>query len=160
MPEHPDAIQRIASAVTPAVMVSACALIALGLDNQVSRMATRLRELAREHRALPADHPRKAFLHAQVVAFDARHQILTRALQLDYGALLAFIVTSLLDLASVLLPIARGLALLPFVAGVILLCGSSVYVMRSLHQARVALLLERREIEDDAPDRRPLHAGR
>ena len=32
-------LQRIAQAVTPAVMVSACGLIALGLDNQVSRMS-------------------------------------------------------------------------------------------------------------------------
>jgi len=164
MPVQPDAIQRIAAAVTPAVMVSACALIALGLDNQVSRMAMRLRELAREHRALPAGHPRRALLHSEVIAFDSRHQILTRALQLDYGALLAFIFTSLVELASGLLPVARGLAILPFGAGVVLLCGMSVYVMRSLHQARVALLLECREMEGagrgSIPETRPLHAGR
>src|SRR3989337_1419441 len=71
MPVQPDAIQRIAAAVTPAVMVSACALIALGLDNQVSRMAMRLRELAREHRALPAGHPRRALPHSQGIAFDS-----------------------------------------------------------------------------------------
>jgi hypothetical protein len=151
---------RIAAAVTPAVMVSACALIALGLDNQVSRMAMRLRELAREYRGLPDAHPRRALLQAQVAAFDSRHRILTRALQLDYGSLLAFIVTSLLELSSALLPIARGLALIPFGAGVILLCGVSVDVMRSLHQARVALSLERRELEGGMPESRPLHAGR
>lgn len=89
-------IQQIAAAVTPAVMVSACGLIALGLDNQAARMAARLRELAREWRELEPGNPRRALLAGQVRAFDRRHGFYFRALLLNYGALFAFVVTSLL----------------------------------------------------------------
>jgi hypothetical protein len=147
MAYQPDELQRIATAVTPAVMVSACGLIALGLDNQVSRMSTRLRELAREHRDLPGTHARRDLVRLQVEAFDARHRILTRALQLNYGALLAFVLTSLLELSSGLLPVPLGLPLLTFAAGVLLLGGMSLLVMQSMGRARRALTLERREIE-------------
>ena len=147
MSSETDALQRIAVAVTPAVMVSACGLIALGLDNQVSRMSARLRELAREHRDLPETHVRRDLLRRQVAAFDARHRILTRALQLDYGALLAFVVTSFLELAGGVVPIPAPLPLLTFAVGVCMLGGMALFVMRSMNRARSALRLERAEIE-------------
>jgi hypothetical protein len=149
MAVEPDALQRIAIAVTPAVMVSACGLVALGLDNQVARMSQRLRELAREHRNLPQDHARRALVREQVAAFDMRHRILTRALQLDYGALLAFVVTSLLELSAGLVPIPVTVPLLTFAAGVLMLGGMAVGVMRSMARARSALVVERRALEAD-----------
>jgi hypothetical protein len=146
METTPDALQRIAVAVTPAVMVSACGLVALGLDNQVARMSARLRELAREHRDLPERHARRGLLRDQVAAFDARHRILTRALQLDYGALLAFVATSFLELATGFLPIRPALPLAAFAAGVVMLAGMALQVMRSMSLARSALVLEAHEL--------------
>jgi hypothetical protein len=141
------ALERIAQAVTPAVMVSACGLIALGLDNQVSRMSARLRDLAREHRDLAGDDARRGLLRQQVAAFDDRHRILTRAVALDYGALLAFVVTSFLELAAGLFPIPTALPLLTFAAGVLMLAGMAIFAMLSMSRARSALVLERRAIE-------------
>ena len=143
----PDALQSIAIAVTPAVMVSACGLIALGLDNQVARMSARLRELAREHRELPEPNARRELLRRQVEAFDGRHRILTVALQLDYGALLGFVVTSLLELSAGLLPVPALLPIVTFTAAVVMLAGMAVLVMRSMSRARSALKLERSAIE-------------
>lgn len=157
MPTSPDALERIATAVTPAVMVSACGLVALGLDNQVSRMSLRLRELAREHRDLPADSARRRLLRAQVAAFDARHALLTRALQLDYGALLAFVVTSLLELATGLVPVPSAVPVVTFAAGVVMLAGMAIGVMRSMSRARAALVLERRELSRDVGQRAGVH---
>ena len=142
-----DAVQSITVAVTPAVMVSACGLIALGLDNQVSRMSARLRDLAREHRELPDAHARRELLRKQVEAFDGRHRILTHAIQLDYGALLAFVLTSLLELSAGLLAIPAVLPVVTFAAGVAMLGGMAVEVMRSMNRARSALTLERAAIE-------------
>lgn len=143
-----DSLQRIAAAVTPAVMVSACGLIALGLDNQVSRMSARLRDLAREHRDLPDENARRAMVRQQVAAFDARHRVLTRALQLNYGALLAFVVTSFLELATGALPvIGTAFPLLTFAAGVLMMGGMAVLVMQSMSRARSAIVLERQAIE-------------
>ena len=140
-------LQRIAQAVTPAVMVSACSLIALGLDNQVSRISARLRDLAREHRDPAGDEGRRALLRQQVAAFDDRHRILTRAVALDYCALLAFVTTSFLELAAGLIPIPAELPLLTFAAGVLMLAGMAVFAMRSMRRARSALVLERHAIE-------------
>ncbi len=144
---QPEALQRIAAAVTPAVMVSACALVALGLDNQVSRMSARLRDLAREHRDLPDAHARRHLLLRQVQEFDARHRILTRALQLDYGALLCFVVTSFLELATGFYPLGSGLPIATVAVGVVMLGGLALFVMLSLSRARAAIVLERRGLE-------------
>src|SRR5512138_1801848 len=108
-----NALQQIAAAVTPAVMVSACGLIALGLDNQTARMAARLRELAREWRAIE-ESPRRALVAAQVAVLDRRHGLYSRALLLNYGALFSFVVTSLLWLGQAVLPIPSEIPVLFF----------------------------------------------
>lgn len=141
-----DALQRIAVAVTPAVMVSACGLIALGLDNQISRMSARLRELARRYRDLGAADGRRALVRWQIEFFDERHRILTRALLLDYAALFLFLVTSLLSLAQGAFPIPAALPLLVFGLGVGALGGMALYAMRSLRRARSAIAIEKREV--------------
>jgi hypothetical protein len=147
----PDALQRIAVAVTPAVMVSACGLIALGLDNQVSRMSARLRELANRYRALdPADRGRP-LVRRQIELFDLRHRILTRALLLVYAALFLFVLTSVLSLAQGAVPVPAELPLAVFTCGVVCLGGMAVYAIRSLQSARSALRIEQREVFGGEP---------
>ena len=82
-----------------------------------------------------------------MAAFDDRHRILTRAVALDYCALLAFVTTSFLELAAGLIPIPAELPLLTFAAGVLMLAGMAVFAMRSMRRARSALVLERHAIE-------------
>jgi hypothetical protein len=152
-----DGIQTIAAAVTPAVMVSACGLIALGLDNQVTRMSLRARELAREYRAVEGDSARRELLRRQVAYLDRRHSMYARAVLLDYGALFAFVVTSLLYLAQGLVPVPHQLPLWTFGLGVAMLGGMAVQAIASMHLARSALTLEVRELLGDgaAPAHRP-----
>jgi len=154
-----DAVQRIAAAVTPAVMVSACGLIALGLDNQAARMSARLRELAREHRDLPVVHGRRAGVQRQIEAFDGRHRIITRALLLNYGALLCFVLTSFLELSTWLLPVPSAVPLLTFAAGVFMLGGMALLVMLSMSRARSAIMHEIREIEESCAAGANAHEG-
>ncbi len=142
-----DALERITVAVTPAVMLSACGLIALGLDNQVSRMASRVRDLVREHRALSPADDRRALVRAQVDAFDERHRILTQALFLDYGALLAFVLTSFLVLLSGVVAMPSAVPMALFAAGVAMMGAMSVFVMISMGRARRAITIERRDLE-------------
>jgi hypothetical protein len=139
-------LQQIAAAVTPAVMVSACGLIALGLDNQTARMAMRLRDLAREWRDLPAGNARRPVLARQVAVLDRRHGIYTRALLLNYAALLAFVATSLLWLAQALFRVPPELPLLVFGAGVVMLGAMAVLVIASIYLARHALVHEAEEV--------------
>ena len=142
----PDTLQRIAVAVTPAVMVSACGLIALGLDNQAGRMSLRLRELAHEFRSLQPGSKRRAAVAEQVAMFSTRHALIARALLLNYGALFAFIATSL---SSLIAPAPIEVALLFFVGGVGLLAAMALFAIASLRLSRAALSLEARQVADE-----------
>jgi hypothetical protein len=141
-----DGASQIAAAVTPAVMVSACGLVALGLDNQTARMSARLRELTREWRELPPPSPRRALLAEQVEVLDRRHGLYSRALLANYGALLAFVGTSLLWLlqAATGLPAALPVAL--FGLGVVLLAAMAVLVIAAILQARSTIEAEAAEV--------------
>ncbi len=137
-----DGLQQIAAAVTPAVMVSACGLIALGLDNQISRMANRLRDLAREHRTPDLAPSRSATVAAQVAVLDRRHGLYFRALILVYAALFAFVVTSLLWLAQVFLAVPPELPVVVFALGVAMLAAMAVFVIAAIYLARSTIQAE------------------
>jgi len=139
-------IQQIGAAVTPAVMVSACGLVALGLDNQISRMANRLRELAREHRSTDATPGRRAAVAAQVAILDRRHALYYRALILNYAALFAFVLTSLLWLTQAAFPIPAELPVFAFALGVLMLAGMAVLVIAAIHHARKTIEAEAAEV--------------
>jgi hypothetical protein len=129
--EH--ALEHIAAALTPAVMVSACGLVALGLDNQIARMSGRLRELAREFRDDDAPS-RRAVVARQVGVLELRHRLYSRAILLNYGALFAFVLTSLLWLGQAFLPISTVAPVVTFGLGVLLLAGMAIYGW--VHRAR------------------------
>jgi hypothetical protein len=144
-----SALQQIAAAVTPAVMVSACGLIALGLDNQTARMAMRLRELAREWRELAEQSPRRGLVRQQIQVLDRRHGLYSRALLLNYGALFAFVVTSLLWLAQAVWSVPSELPLAIFALGVGMLAAMAVLVIASVMLARSTIQFEAAEILGD-----------
>lgn len=135
-----EVVQRIAGAVTPAVMVSACGLLALGLDNQAARMTTRLRDLAREFRGDCGDARERA-LRDEVVVLSRRHGLYVAALLFNYGALLSFVLAS----ASALW-LRTELVLVTFGAGVLLLAGMAVCTLSSVRLSRRAIVLEEREV--------------
>lgn len=141
-----EGVSLIAAAVTPAVMVSACGLVALGLDNQTARMAARLRDLTGEWRALPPPSPRRALVAEQVEVLDRRHGLYSKALLLNYGALLSFVVTSLLWLTQAALGVPAALPVAIFGLGVVLLAGMAVLVIAAILQARSTIQAEAAEV--------------
>jgi hypothetical protein len=141
-----DVLQRIASAVTPAVMVSACGLIALGLINLAQVLAGRLREVAREYRSPTVTARRRENLRAQVAILARRHRTVTWALFLDYGAILAFAITSLLFLAHGLFPVPRAVEAMAFLVGVLLLCVAAAFAIMAVHLNGGALRFEQEDV--------------
>ncbi|ABC81057.1 hypothetical protein Adeh_1283 [Anaeromyxobacter dehalogenans 2CP-C] len=127
-------------------MVSACGLIALGLDNQAARMAARLRDLAREWRALPPHAARRGAVAEQVAVLDRRHGLYSRALLLNYGALFAFVVTSLLWLGQAYWSVPPELPVLVFGLGVAMLAAMAVLVIASITLARSTIEAEAAEV--------------
>jgi hypothetical protein len=142
-----DTLPRIASAVTPAVMVSACGLIVLGLINLSQALSGRLRDLTREHRAGPTTEVRRQVIRRQVAILARRHLTVTWAIFLVYGAILAFTVTSLLFLGHGFLALSSFVEPLFFLAGVLLLCGASGFAIAAVHLDGGALRLERMDVE-------------
>jgi len=147
-----DTLPRIASAVTPAVMVSACGLIALGLINLSQALGGRLRELTREHRAAPTTEARRGVIRRQVAILGHRHQTVSRALFLDYGAILAFALTSLLFLGHGIVRVPEVVEGLFFLLGVLLLCGAAGFAIAAVHLDGGALRLEQLDVLGDPRD--------
>jgi hypothetical protein len=144
-------LRLIGAAVTPAVMVSGCGILATGLDNQVARMTSRARDMVREWRALPEEHPRRWLLREEIAILDRRHVLLAKALMLDYAALLSFVVTSLLYLMQRHVSVPEGAPVVSFSLGVVLLGGIAVYALASLRLSRRAIKLEMRELFEKPP---------
>jgi hypothetical protein len=140
-----EPLQQIAAAVTPAVMVSACGLIALGLDNQIARMSVRLRDLAREHREPDLSRARRETVAAQVAVLDRRHGLYFRALILVYAAMFAFVLTSLLWLGQAFARIPAELPVVTFALGVVMLAGMAVLTIASVQLARHTIKAEAAE---------------
>ncbi|WP_233278159.1 DUF2721 domain-containing protein [Myxococcus stipitatus] len=141
-----SSIRLIGTAVTPAVMVSACGIVATGLDNQIARMTTRMREMLKEGRQLPEGDSRREMLCQEVGILDRRHAILARAITLAYTALLSFVVTSLLYLTKRQLDIPESLPVVSFAVGVCLLGAVALLALASLRLSRLAIKLERDEL--------------
>jgi len=146
-----SSLRLIGAAVTPAVMVSGCGILATGLDNQVARMTTRVRDMVREWRTLPEGHARRALLREEIVILDRRHALLAKALMLDYAALLSFMVTSLLYLVQRRFGVPEVAPVVAFSLGVVLLGGIAVYALASLRLSRRAIRLEIRELFEEPP---------
>ncbi len=145
-----SSLRLIGAAVTPAVMVSACGILATGLDNQIGRMTSRMREMLREWRTLPEGDARREVLKAEVAILDRRHLLLAQAMGMAYGALISFVLTSLLYLTQRHFAVPEALPGLAFSAGVVLLGGIAVFALASLRLGRDAIALEKRELYLDA----------
>ncbi len=124
-------------------------------------MALRLRELAGEHRGEAAPAERRETIAAQVSVLDRRHALYFRALILNYAALFAFVVTSLLGLGQAFVPIPPELPVGVFALGVLMLAAMAVLVVASIHLARATIQAEAAEVLGTKRARRgePARAG-
>lgn len=141
--DNAEAVQRIAAAITPAVMVSACGLLALGLDNQAARMTSRLRDLALEFRSIhgQGDRERTLAIRRETTILARRHRHYTVALLCNYGALLAFVLTSVSALSGAL-GASHLLTLSLFTLGVVLLAVMAIYTIIAVRLSRRAISIE------------------
>jgi hypothetical protein len=104
MPAEPAIPHVIAEMLGPAVMVSGCGLLLLGLGNRYARVVDRLRSFTAEWRALrksgPADAPdgpdaeRLAMLEQEFPDLLRRGRLLRDAVLMLYSAALLFVAAS------------------------------------------------------------------
>lgn len=125
--------QIIVQMVSPAVMVSACGLMLLGLGNKYSRVVDRIREFGSEHRALlklgktaaPADMERIRALELQFPDLHERGRLVRNAVVSFYGAIFLFVS------CSFSIPLAETkISLVLFCAGMACVLSGTAYALR------------------------------
>ncbi len=91
-------VDLIATAVAPIVMVSATGLLFIGVQTKNPHLADRVRDLMREYREAISckDTERREATVAQIVLFERRIRLSQRALESLYGAIVSFVMTTLL----------------------------------------------------------------
>jgi uncharacterized membrane protein (DUF485 family) len=90
-------VDVITTAVAPIVMVSATGLLFIGVQTKNLHLADRVRDLMREYRETDSnDTNRREAIRAQIVLFEKRIRLSQRALESLYGAIVSFVMTTLL----------------------------------------------------------------
>lgn len=85
-------LQLISAAVTPVVLISACAALILGINNKHSAVSDRLRKFAADLRDTSLESDRKTQVSAQISVFFQRFRLTWVSLASLYSAVIAFIV--------------------------------------------------------------------
>lgn len=132
----PAFLQIISAAVTPVVMLSACSALILGINAKHTGLSDRIRQAAGEFREPAASAARRAQLAHEIAVFQRRFTLAWRAAWLLYGAVILFILTTLVIVLQQNGP--RPLAAAPvtlFVLGVALMLGASCLELAELSLA-------------------------
>jgi hypothetical protein len=138
----------ISAAVTPVVMISACAILITGIGTKHAGLSDRVRSLAAEYRAA-ADPGRRHLLSQQVHAFIRRATLAWLAHCLLYLAAATFSVTVLTALFAQRQPGWGMLTLSLFTAGTVLLIPALFLELIELMLAQATLRLETVDIVAD-----------
>jgi hypothetical protein len=135
----------ITSAVTPAVMISASAILVGGVSAKHSSMSDRVRDLAAEYRLESTTQARRDNIVKQCAFFRRRLELVADSHMLLYGATGMFCVMVLIISLSSVYPRAE-IALFPlFLVGVIMLLASSLFEILEVHLGNRILLLDAEE---------------
>ena len=153
----------ISAAVTPVVMISACATLILGINAKHTGAADRVRDLARRYRdEADSTEEKNAALREQIQIFYRRFLISRTALWLLYIAVAVFIVCilSIVLIQKHFLNSNRaGGALWLFIGGVALMLSAVCLEFQEIHLSRRSLFLEVRELVSPEGTHRSLAAG-
>ena len=114
----------IGSALAPAALLSATALLLLGLQNKYTALSNRVRELQREKRGFPGEghETRLISINLQTDFLLKRLRHVRRAITALYIALLFFVLTSFTITIGMLFQAEQALVtMLFFVAGIVMM---------------------------------------
>jgi uncharacterized protein DUF2721 len=123
-------LQGLTTAVAPVVMVSAAGLLFNGVQTKNLHLSDRIRGLLAEWRDADTDPARRRQIVTELVFFRRRIRLSQWSLEMIYGAIVCFVVTSLLLASSLWI----GPRVLPIVITSIFVVGVALLI--------VALMLE------------------
>jgi hypothetical protein len=148
-------LQVIAAAVTPVVMISAAAVLIMGVNQKHAGLGDRLRELAAEFRAEGTPRERRECLLAQIRLFQRRLSYVATAHLWLYASVACFVAMVLVITLGSHTPVWERVTLAFFVIGVVLMLGALLAELMELRLAGRTLELELRDVVGDKLARSP-----
>lgn len=147
-----QAIQSIQAILAPAVMISACGLLLLGMQNKYGRIIDRLRSLARERleliqrRGEPLADARIQAIDHQMPDLLHRNQLQHNAVLCLYCAVIAFVADAFVIASGLLADASMLIALAVFLAGMALVLSSMIQATLEIRISTRAVTYETREV--------------
>ena len=134
--------------VTPAVMISACGLLLLGVTNKLGRVVDRIRDLNAEDRDMApgSESVRRLSIRNQIDQLVERAGYLRHASGLLYLAVTMFAFSSLCVGLSRLAPVFDVLMLVSFVAGLGVVVWAGILAYREMRVSHRAVTEEIKEL--------------
>ena len=141
-----DALQVLAAAVTPVVLVSATAILISGINSRYISISDRMRALAHEFRDPNCMEKRQVTISHEMVTFQHRIRLVSWAVRALYLAVGAF-VTDALIISATLWREMLAIATLPlFLVGILLIMFAIVCQLLELQTSNHTISLEVRDI--------------
>ena len=145
-------LNLISAAVTPVVLISACAALILGINNKHTGVSDRMRALAAEYRHTETPPSRRTQILDQIPIFYRRFWLTWYALGSLYGAVMLFTGTALLIiLTRRRLSTGPLITLTLFEIGVVLMFVASCLEILEVAFSLKSLRIEMRDLPSSEP---------
>jgi len=140
-------IEIIQAMLAPAIMISACGLLLLGMNNKYSLVINRIRTLNVEYRGLDLDkQERKDCIHLQLPHLENRMRMIKNTVWL-YTVGIAMFIFTILSIGLYIyfdVEILSGISMLVFVAGMLSVLAGVFY---AAHEVRLGYQILEIELE-------------
>jgi hypothetical protein len=137
-----DAMQVLAAAVTPVVLVSATAILISGSNSRYISISDRMRALAHEYRDANCEEQRRITISRQMLTFEYRIHLVSWAVRALYTAVGAFITDALIISATLWRHMLAAATLPLFLLGILLIVLAIVCQLLELQSSNRTISLE------------------
>lgn len=137
-----DAMQVLAAAVTPVVLVSATAILISGTNSRYISISDRMRALAHEYRDANCTEQRRLTISREMLTFQYRIRLVAWAVRALYTAVGAFITDALIISATLWRHILAAATLPLFLVGILLIVLAIVCQLLELQSSDRTISLE------------------
>jgi hypothetical protein len=148
-PETNGALQILAAAVTPVVMVSATAILISGVNSRYMAISDRMRSITHEYRDKDTSPERRSVLRRQLSIFTRRVELVSWAVRTLYLAAACFVSVALLISATSWRHMLVEVTLPLFFMGIVLIMIAICCQLLELHASNRTILLEVKDVLEE-----------
>lgn len=147
--ETNGALQVLAAAVTPVVMISATAILISGVNSRYIAISDRMRAISHEYRDRNTSPQRRSVLKSQLSIFTRRIELVSWAVRTLYVAAACFVSIALLISATSWRQMLVEVTIPLFLLGIVLIMVAICCQLLELHASNRTILLEVKDIFEE-----------